>query len=65
MNFQFILLLSTGVILSYLGAAFIYKYGTNLYLIDIPKTRSSHCIPTPKCGGIGFIIAFILFIYVK
>jgi Fuc2NAc and GlcNAc transferase len=28
------------------------------HLIDIPNDRSSHTIPTPRGGGLGFIIAF-------
>lgn len=27
-------------------------------ITDIPKDRSSHTIPTPRSGGIGFIVAF-------
>jgi Fuc2NAc and GlcNAc transferase len=30
------------------------------HLIDIPNDRSSHKIPTPRGGGLGFIVAFAI-----
>jgi Fuc2NAc and GlcNAc transferase len=38
----------------------VYLVKTNLqsFLVDIPNDRSSHTHPTPRGGGIGFIIAF-------
>lgn len=29
-------------------------------LLDIPNARSSHTKPTPRGGGLGFIIAFAM-----
>ncbi|MGL4499640.1 MAG: MraY family glycosyltransferase, partial [Planktothrix sp.] len=29
-------------------------------LLDIPTDRSSHQNPTPRGGGLGFIVAFLL-----
>ena len=42
------------------GAWIICKYGHKLGLLDKPNDRSSHCRPTPKGGGIGILVAFVL-----
>jgi Fuc2NAc and GlcNAc transferase len=44
---------------SLLAVWFIKKRFSN-QLIDIPNDRSSHTQPTPRGGGLGFIIAFAL-----
>lgn len=36
------------------------KYGPILGLVDVPNNRSSHAIPTPKGGGVGIAVAFIV-----
>lgn len=38
----------------------IYKFGLQFELIDMPCERSSHCKPTPKGGGIGIFLSFLL-----
>ncbi|NEO11019.1 MULTISPECIES: glycosyltransferase family 4 protein [unclassified Moorena] len=45
--------------LSLLSVALI-KQNLSQQLIDIPKERSSHSQPTPRGGGLGFIIAFAI-----
>jgi Fuc2NAc and GlcNAc transferase len=41
-------------------AALIARYGASLHLIDVPNDRSSHQRPTPRGGGIGFVVATVL-----
>jgi len=43
-----------------IGAFIISRYGYNLGLVDKPNERSSHDKDTPKGGGIGILISFIL-----
>ena len=43
-----------------LGALVIKKNGFRLDLIDVPNHRSSHKKETPKGGGIGILIAFVV-----
>jgi Fuc2NAc and GlcNAc transferase len=43
-----------------MGAVLIYKYGEMLRLIDVPHSRSSHSKITPRAGGIGIWLSFIL-----
>ncbi len=45
--------------LSLLAVWFVIKRFSN-QLLDIPNDRSSHTQPTPRGGGLGFIIAFVL-----
>jgi Fuc2NAc and GlcNAc transferase len=45
--------------LSFLFVALIRNY-LSAYLLDIPNDRSSHTKPTPRGGGLGFVIAFAL-----
>ena len=42
------------------GAWFISRYGPVLGLVDVPNHRSSHAIPTPKGGGVGVAVAYIV-----
>lgn len=35
------------------------KYALSRHILDIPNARSSHAIPTPRGGGVGFVLAFI------
>jgi len=46
--------------LSAICSAFIYRFGNKLSLIDKPGKRSSHSTPTPRGGGIGIWLSFIL-----
>ncbi|MEO1402785.1 MAG: glycosyltransferase family 4 protein, partial [Cyanobacteria bacterium J06635_1] len=45
--------------LSLVAVAGVRKYLQN-QLLDIPNERSSHTRPTPRGGGLGFIIAFAI-----
>ncbi len=41
------------------GAWLISRLGFRMGFVDMPTHRSSHCIPTPKGGGVGILLAFI------
>ncbi|TWC21859.1 Fuc2NAc and GlcNAc transferase [Pseudomonas sp. SJZ085] len=36
------------------------KYALARSIIDIPNTRSSHTVPTPRGGGVAIVISFLL-----
>ncbi len=55
-----VVILLLNLILSSLGAVYVIHRGRKLGLMDLPKDRSSHIVPTPKGGGIGILIAFII-----
>lgn len=50
-----ILLISASFIISIVS---VYLIKRTKYLIDTPNDRSSHTQPTPRGGGIGFVLAF-------
>lgn len=56
MNISLSFLLASGS-LSFLLVASIKQY-LSRFLLDIPNDRSSHTQPTPRGGGLGFVLAF-------
>lgn len=50
---------------NYLATGWFIKYAKKKDITDIPTDRSSHSIPTPRGGGLGFVItsvaAFIIY----
>ncbi|MCX7117241.1 MAG: glycosyltransferase family 4 protein [Legionellales bacterium] len=46
--------------LSLLLTGFLRHYALTRNLMDVPNGRSSHVVPTPRGGGVAFIIAFLL-----
>lgn len=53
----FLILLIASLIVSFLTVVQI-KQRFSQHLLDIPNDRSSHTQPTPRGGGLGFIVAF-------
>jgi len=43
----------SSLVLSAFGAWAISRYADRIGLVDCPNGRSSHCMPTPKGGGIA------------
>ncbi len=43
----------------------VRDYALKQQLIDIPNARSSHQLPTPRGGGIGFIVAFFSVLFLS
>ncbi|MBW4682207.1 MAG: glycosyltransferase family 4 protein [Microcoleus vaginatus WJT46-NPBG5] len=56
---MYLILVLASFLLSLLSVGLI-KQRFNQQLLDIPNERSSHTQPTPRGGGLGFIIAFAL-----
>ncbi|MEW6291340.1 MAG: glycosyltransferase family 4 protein [Thermodesulfobacteriota bacterium] len=53
--------------LSFLLTGLLRGYAIKFRLLDIPNARSSHDVPTPRGGGIGIVISFLmtmLYLYV-
>ncbi|PZU94466.1 MAG: glycosyl transferase family 4 [Pseudanabaena sp.] len=55
-----LLILSVSSFIISLLTVFLIKQGFREKLLDIPNDRSSHTQPTPRGGGLGFIIAFAI-----
>jgi len=54
------LIAALSLLLSVILTVLVCRIGPRLNLIDKPNLRSSHSIPTPRGGGIGILLAFIL-----
>lgn len=48
------------LVLSTYGAWAISRHGDKVGLVDCPNGRSSHCMPTPKGGGVGIFFVFLM-----
>ncbi|MBR7520897.1 MraY family glycosyltransferase [Pseudomonas juntendi] len=53
------LVLAAGVAAWCMTAA-LRRYALSRSLMDIPNARSSHTLPTPRGGGLSFVVAFLL-----
>lgn len=50
-------------ILSCLLTGVMRRYALMANLLDIPNSRSSHTIPTPRGGGVAFVVCFLLALF--
>lgn len=58
-TFYWLILLACSYIASFLATrSVLHIWGKRL--LDVPNDRSSHSTPTPRGGGIGFLIAFAI-----
>jgi Fuc2NAc and GlcNAc transferase len=42
--------------------AWALSYGSRHRILDLPQARSSHTVPTPRGGGAGLVITFLMFV---
>ncbi|WP_353674395.1 glycosyltransferase family 4 protein [Synechocystis sp. LKSZ1] len=60
MKLPFLIILLLSFSMSLLITKRVQVLALNKSLIDIPNERSSHQVPTPRGGGIGFTAAFLI-----
>lgn len=55
------------IFLSAICSFVISKYGNKIAFMDNPNERSSHSTPTPRGGGLGMLLAFVVvgFLFIK
>lgn len=53
-------LLTAVVGVSFLATGALRKYALARSLIDIPNSRSSHSVPTPRGGGVAIVLSFLI-----
>ncbi|GJN46985.1 MULTISPECIES: MraY family glycosyltransferase [Pseudomonas] len=46
-------------LLAFLLTGLLRQYALSKRLVDIPNARSSHQVPTPRGGGVSFVICFL------
>jgi Fuc2NAc and GlcNAc transferase len=49
------------IILSFVLTGLVRQYALARHVLDIPNVRSSHSLPTPRGGGVGFVGIFLLY----
>jgi Fuc2NAc and GlcNAc transferase len=49
---------AAAAIISWLVCAVVKANAVKWQLVDVPNTRSSHVLPTPRGGGLGIVVAF-------
>lgn len=52
-------LILTAGLASLLLTAALRRYALARSLLDIPNARSSHSLPTPRGGGLAFVLTFL------
>ncbi|XRA82238.1 hypothetical protein RPN52_09415 [Pseudomonas putida] len=52
-------LIVLATVASCLMTAVLRRYALSRSLLDIPNARSSHTLPTPRGGGLAFVVAFL------
>ncbi|WXL27351.1 glycosyltransferase family 4 protein [Ectopseudomonas mendocina] len=57
-------LMATVLIVSCIFTRLAFRYALSKRMMDMPNERSSHTLPTPRGGGVGFVIAFSLALFV-
>ncbi|MFL8988882.1 glycosyltransferase family 4 protein [Pseudomonas sp. QLc11A] len=58
MNTIWLLVAVVGV--SFLATGALRRYALARSLIDIPNSRSSHSVPTPRGGGVAIVLSFLV-----
>ena len=49
--------------LSILLTGLVRYYALSRQVLDIPNNRSSHTIPTPRGGGVAFVVVFLVYFF--
>jgi Fuc2NAc and GlcNAc transferase len=44
---------------SLLGSGIVRRYALRANLVDVPNSRSSHAVPTPRGGGLAIVLPFL------
>ncbi len=60
MNTWLLISLALVAVTSFFLTAVVRAYAVRIHMIDQPVERSSHSIPTPRGGGLGFVVTFLL-----
>lgn len=55
-----LLIFPVAIVLSFVLTAIFRHYALRHSLVDIPNKRSSHTVPTPRGGGLAFVLSFLL-----
>ena len=62
MNTTLLLLAAAGFAASVVLTGLVRRYALRTKLLDHPNERSSHSTPTPRGGGVGFVLSFLILV---
>jgi Fuc2NAc and GlcNAc transferase len=54
-----IALLLLGTVLAFFVTGAVRRYALSAQIVDIPNSRSSHAVPTPRGGGVAIVVSFL------
>ncbi len=60
-NTGIVIIFFLSLILSFIATKLITRISLSLGIVDQPGERRSHHIPTPRGGGMGFVLVFLIF----
>lgn len=50
-------------LMTWLGTYFLRQVALDKNMLDVPNARSSHKVPTPRGGGVAFVLTYLLFMF--
>lgn len=57
---MFVFFCFAATVASFLLTGWVRQYALSRSLLDIPGSRSSHVLPTPRGGGVAFVVCFLI-----
>ena len=61
-TFMILIFLAGSFVISLLLTGYLRQYALSKQLMDVPNHRSSHKTPTPRGGGLSFVLCFLMLI---
>lgn len=58
-----LIFISVVLVAAYFMTAMLRKYALAKSLMDVPNSRSSHTIPTPRGGGVAIVVSFLFALF--
>lgn len=49
-------------VVSFALTLYLRRYALHQKLLDVPNSRSSHSVPTPRGGGVAFVLTYLVFL---
>ncbi|WP_133127070.1 MraY family glycosyltransferase [Legionella nagasakiensis] len=62
--FYLIFIIFTVFLLSFILTGLVRQYALSKKILDVPNQRSSHTLPTPRGGGMAFLIGFLMAVFI-
>ncbi len=60
LNIFILIIIMALALISFFLTGQVRQYAISRHILDIPNERSSHVVATPRGGGLGFVVVFLL-----